>query len=398
MYNKNFRILFLNAGHFLTHFFMLIFASLAALQLSIEWNITYASLIPYATPGFIAFGGCAIIAGWIADKWNREWMMVIFFIGIGLSSLLAALSNSPFHIAISLTFIGIFAAIYHPVGLAMIVQEYDKTAFPIAINGVFGNMGVASAALITGFLIDNTGWRSAFWIPGLFSIMTGIFYFMLVIKNDKRQCDIRRNTTKVEKKQLLPIPGNTLKKVFGIIIFTTAIGGFIFQSTTFALPKIIEERLSGIADTATMVGWYTFLIFSLASIAQLIIGYLLDNHSLRFIFAGVALLQSIFFALMVHLNGILALMIAIAFMLVVFAQIPINDVLIGRIVHSKWRSRAFALRYVVTFSVMALTIPLIGWIHHYSGFTKLFEMLSYAALLVFFAVLLLPNNLSKNTV
>jgi len=261
MYNKNLRVLFLNAGHFLAHFFMLIFASLAALQLSIEWDITYASLIPYATPGFIAFGGCAIIAGWIADKWNREWMMVIFFIGIGLSSLLCALANSPFHIAISLTFIGIFAAIYHPVGLAMIVQEYDKTAFPIAINGVFGNMGVASAALITGFLIDNTGWRSAFWIPGLFSIMIGIFYFMLVIKNDKHQSDIRRSTTKVENEQLLPIPGNTLKKVFGIIIFTTAIGGFIFQSTTFALPKIIEERLSDIVDTATMVGWYTVLIF-----------------------------------------------------------------------------------------------------------------------------------------
>ena len=91
--------------------------------------------------------------------------------------------------------------------------------------------------------------------------MIGIFNFMIVIKNDKHQSDIRWSTTKVENEQLLPIPGNTLKKVFGIIIFTTAIGGFIFQSTTFALPKIIEERLSDIVDTATMVGWYTVLIF-----------------------------------------------------------------------------------------------------------------------------------------
>ena len=81
--------LFLNVGHFLDHFFMLIFATVAALRLSNEWGLSYAELIPYATPGFIAFGLCAIPAGWLADKWSREGMMLIFFVGIGLSSLLA---------------------------------------------------------------------------------------------------------------------------------------------------------------------------------------------------------------------------------------------------------------------------------------------------------------------
>ena len=56
---------------------------------------------------------------------------------------------------------------------------------------------------------------------------------------------------------------------------------------------------------------------------------------------------------MTHLSGIASLLAAIGFMLAVFGQIPINDVLLGRLARSEWRSRAFALRYIVTFSVSA---------------------------------------------
>ena len=53
--------------------------------------------------------------------------------------------------AVYLILVGVFAAIYHPVGLALVVHDRQRTGVPLAINGIFGNMGVASAALITGF-------------------------------------------------------------------------------------------------------------------------------------------------------------------------------------------------------------------------------------------------------
>jgi MFS family permease len=180
--------------------------------------------------------------------------------------------------------------------------------------------------------------------------------------------------------------------VFAIIFFTTAIGGLIFQSTTFALPRIFAERLSDFAVSATEVGWYAFLVFSLAALAQLLIGYLVDHHSLRLVFAVVALLQAVFFYLMTHLEGMAALLLAIAFMFVVFGQIPINDVLVGRMARSEWRSRAYALRYVVTFSVMASAVPLIGWLHANGGFARLFSVLAVAAASIFLATLLLPPS------
>ena len=136
-----------------------------------------------------------------------------------------------------------------------------------------------------------------------------------------------------------------------------------------------------------MLSWY----FSLAALAQLVIGYLVDRHSVRTVFATVALLQAIFFYLMTHLDGVIALLVSIAFMFVVFGQIPINDVLVGRMARSEWRSRAYALRYVVTFSVMASAVPFIGWVHANWGFSRLFSVLAFAALMIFAAALLLPR-------
>jgi MFS family permease len=391
MQRSQVKFLYLNLGHFLDHLFMLVFASVAALRLTSEWGMSYAALIPYATPGFVAFGVCAVLAGWIADKWSREGMIVIFFIGIGTSSILAGLANTPIQIAVGLTLIGIFAAIYHPVGLAMVVQGRVRTGMPLAVNGVFGNLGVASAALLTGFLIDSAGWRSAFFVPGVISILLGLSYWAF-ISGEKRvtagTAEVGSSEFKVETQA---ITRQVLLKVFAIIFFTTAIGGLIFQSTTFALPKIFAERLTEIADSATLVGWYAFLVFSLAALAQLVIGYLVDHHSVRTVFATVALLQAIFFYLMMHLDGIIALLVSIAFMFVVFGQIPINDVLVGRMARSEWRSRAYAFRYLVTFSVMASAVPFIGWIHANWGFARLFGVLAFAALMIFAAALLLPR-------
>lgn len=381
---------FLNIGHFLDHFFMLVFATVAALTLSSEWNLSYAELIPYATPGFIAFGAFALPAGWLADKWSRRGMMAVFFIGIGACSILTALAQSPLQIGIALFALGVFAAIYHPVGIPLVIEgaSAGKTGMPIAINGVWGNLGVASAALITGFMIDNAGWRAAFVWPGLISIAIGLAYVWLVMRypHEDKSLQVKKSGGAKQGYQNV-----SLVRIFTIILLTTALGGIVFQSTTFALPKIFDERLTGLALSATLVGWYAFLVFALAAVAQLIVGYLLDRHSARAVFLGVAAFQATFFALMPGLTDWLALIVAVAFMLGAFGQIPINDVLVGRLTASEWRSRVFACRYIVTFTALAASIPMIAWVHANWGFDRLFMLLAVVALFILLAVLMLPR-------
>jgi MFS family permease len=383
---------FLNIGHFYDHLFMLIFATVAALTLSHEWGMSYAELIPYATPGFVTFGVCAVPAGWLADKWSRKGMMFVFYIGIGLSSILTALSESPFQIGIGLLAIGLFAAIYHPVGLALVVQGRKDTGVPLAINGIFGNLGVACAALLTGFLIDHVEWRFAYVLPGVVSIATGIAYAVLLyVARGKGAKEAHFSAAAKKAVETQRMDRRLLTRVFTIIFFSTALGGLVFQSTTFALPKVFAERLAELAVSATLVGWYAFIVFAIAAFGQLIVGYLVDHFSIRSVFALVAALQAVFLIMMPGLMGWTALGVAMAFMLVVFGQIPINDVLISRITGSEWRSRVYGFRYIVGFSVMASSVPLIAWIHAHWGFDRLFTLLSAAAACIFISVLMLPR-------
>jgi MFS family permease len=383
---------FLNIGHFYDHLFLLIFATVAALSLSHEWGMRYAELIPYATPGFVAFGIGSMPSGWLADKWSRNGMMAVFFVAIGLSSILTSLAKTPIQMGLGLFFIGLSAAIYHPVGLALVVQNREKTGVPLALNGIFGNMGVACAALITGYLIDRTGWRSAFIWPGILSIATGIAFILFLYTNrNNKTWDEQRGADAGKTTETISLDKHLLIRIFAVIFISTAIGGLVFQSTTFALPKVFHERLGELGISATFIGWYAFIVFAFAALGQLVVGFFVDRFSIRLVFSFVAAFQAIFFAVMPGLTGWHALMIAMAFMLVVFGQIPINDVLISRITKSHWRSRVYAIRYIITFSVMASSVPIIAWIHDRWGFDTLFMVLSVSAACIFVAVVTLPS-------
>ena len=346
---------FLNLGHFIDHLLMLVFATAAALTLAREWGMSYAELIPYATPGFVAFGLFSLPAGWLADKWSREGMMLVFFFGIGMSAIATALAQSPLQMAVGLFAIGVFGAIYHPVGIPLVIQGYMKTGLRIAVNGVFGNLGVAVAALLTGYLVDQSGWRSAFIWPGLVTIVIGAGYAILIGRGRSEEASTDAGGASPENATAgeMQLGRHLLIRVFAIVFFSTAIGSLVFQSTTFTLPKIFEERLGDLAVSATLIGWYAFVVFAIASMGQLVVGYLVDRFSIKTVFVAVAIFQVIFFLAMIGRVGNVALLVAIAFMLVVFGQIPINDVLVGRVTKTEWRSRAYGLRYVIGFTVMA---------------------------------------------
>jgi len=164
--------LYLNLGHTLDHLLMLIFPTVV-LAMSEELGRGYAELLPLSLGGFIAFGACSLPAGWLADRWSRTGMMAAFFFGIGGASILTGFAAGPAQLAAGLTLIGVFAAIYHPVGIAMLVSNRENVGRVLGVNGVFGNVGVAFSALIAGALADLVGWRAAFIAPGAVAVALG---------------------------------------------------------------------------------------------------------------------------------------------------------------------------------------------------------------------------------
>ncbi len=372
--------LLLNVGHFLDHYFMLIFATVAALTLSAGWGMSYAELLPYGAPGFAAFALCSFPMGILADRWGRDHMMVVFFIGIGISSILTGFAQTPTQLGAGLLLIGIFGSIYHPVGLAIVTGRWKHTGMRLAVNGVWGNIGVGCAALVTGVMIDLAGWRAAFFIPGIISILFALPYLQ-----------ISRNV-----EELPPIGGSAAAKpadygplwrVLICVYMTAVLGSIVFQSTTVALPEIFEERLVGLAtmisdtlasfkfESASVIGALAFLVFAAASLAQLVTGHMLDKWGARPTLALVTIVQTIALLLMPGLTDLAAFAVALGIMLGVFGQVPVSDFLIGTTASKISRSRAFGARYMVSFLAFSGALPLIAVVQSNWGFDGLFYVL-----------------------
>lgn len=313
-------------------------------------------------------------------------MMIVFFIGIGAASILTGLVQAPWQIAAALTLVGLFGAIYHPVGIAMLVSGRDKVGKVLGVNGVFGNLGVAFAALIAGALAHWIDWRAAFIAPGLVSIAVGIAFAMMVP-------DMR-----VAARQSGGGPGagfsrGLLVRVFAILAVTTIFGGVIFNSTTVAMPKIFDERLGGLVSTTLGIGILVSLVYAFAAMAQLVVGHFLDRGAIKPVLLSVLGFQAPLMIAAAYFDNHLMLLVALAMMFFVFGQIPINDAMVAAYTNEAWRSRMYALRYVASFGASAFAVPLVAATHRYSSdFKYLFFALAAMALLMFAAAFLLPSH------
>jgi MFS family permease len=372
---------FLNLGHALDHFFMLIFPT-AVLALGPAMGRSYEELLPLATVGFVALGLGTLPAGWLGDRWSRRGMMILFFIGIGTASILTGFARSTFELACGLGLIGLFAAIYHPVGIPMVVASSERVGRTLAINGVFGNLGLAFAAIATGLLTDIISWQAAFILPGGLSIVAGIA-FALLVREDPGHAT-RRVIAPVTAPRLVQI------KVFAMVVVGAVLGGVLFHAGTVALPKVFADRAAGLATGITEVGGLVSIVFAVAAIAQIPVGWLLDRHPARWIQVGLAAAQFLFLLLAVSATDWAMLFVAMPLLFAIFGEIPIGDWLIARYTADRWRSRAYAASYVFSFGVSFAIAPLVAWLYGASGgFGTLFLVMAGCSVLIGLAALFL---------
>ncbi len=371
MNDRRWLVPFLNLGHLLDHLAMLIFPT-AVLALGAEWNRPYSELLPLALGGFIAFGAFAIPAGWLADHWSRYRVLAIFFFGIGVSLFITGFSREPWHIAAGLTLVGAFAAIYHPVGIAMLVAAPQKMGSVLGWNGLWGNLGLAFAALLTGALVDLAGWRAAFFVPGLICLAAGVG-FLALVKDPGR-------VKKTSKSIGLHVDGRTMARIFTVLLVATACGGIIFNSTTVSMPKVFDERLRALTETNFGIGALVAVVYTIAAFAQVAMGALIDRFELKRLMIGVALAQIPLLALAANLEGWAMLGAAVLMMLAVFGQIPLNDAIVGKYCADEYRARVLSVRYVVSLGVAAVAVPLIAVLHRTEGgFGNVFLVLAALA-------------------
>jgi predicted MFS family arabinose efflux permease len=362
---------FINWAHALDHYVMLILAT-AVIELAVVYHWTYAELIALGTPSFIAFGVFSLPAGWLADRWSRRNMMALFYLGCGLALTAAGFAPNLTALAVALTVLGAFAAIYHPVGTAMLIEQATARGRSVAFNGVCGNLGVALAAGITAALIYALGWRAAFLVPGAVCIVTGLVYLRLV-PDDRHKGAKRASAPDVA---LAPWVAATIVGLFVLIALSA---GLVFHIATIALPKIVDERL-GLDVSLMQVGGLATLIFMCGAIAQLTIGRLVEKFPLHLLFAAVAVLQFAGVAWAAYARGPMLLVALAVAMAAIYAQVTVNDLVIARYTADAWRGRVFAVRYFLTFLVSGAAVSMIAYLYGRGGFDLVLGVTAVIAL------------------
>jgi MFS family permease len=352
-------IAFVNIAHALDHFVLLIYPT-AVIAIATERQQPYATLIGLSTGAFVAFGLFSLPMGWLADRVGRRNLLGIFFGGCGFACLGLSTANSPIAFGIWLFVLGVFSAIYHPIGSTMLVTHARRLGRDLGINGVWGNLGAALASGMTALMAASLGWRAAFIIPGLVCLASGAAFLWLV-PGDGDGHGKSGNTNPV-----IPV----VRPVTLLLLFAAAIvaGGMTFNMTTIALPKIIDER-TGIALPLILTGSLATAVFIFGALTQLLMGRLVDRFTLPRIFAGLSILQPVGLGIAALTTGLPMLCGLVVAMAAIYGQVVVNDAMVARYVPAQYRARAFSVRYFLGFTTSGLAVPLIALLHKTNGFS-----------------------------
>lgn len=351
-------IVFVNIAHAFDHFVLLIYPT-AVIAIAAEQHLDYGQLISLATGAFVAFGLFSLPMGWIADRVGRRNLLAVFFVGYGLSCLGLSTASSPAALAAWLLILGVFSAIYHPIGSAMLVSHARHLGRDLGWNGVWGNLGAASASAVTAFIAATLGWRAAFVVPGVICLAVGAVFLAMVV-GDGTEADRRKQAAG----QIAVSRPVTLLLVFAIAIIA---GGMTFNVTTISVPKVIDERI-GISLPLVLTGSLATTAFVFGALMQLAIGRLIDRFSLPHIFLALSSLQPIGLGLAAATTGLPMFAGIVIAMAAIYGQVVVNDAMVARYVPAAIRAKAFSVRYFLGFTASGFAAPLIAVLHARGGF------------------------------
>lgn len=376
-------------GHLYAHVFEPIFY-IVALVLPGELGLPYEEVLTLIVAAKLLYGILAPGAGWLGDRWSTTGMMAVFFLGLGASAIAVGLATTPLALAVALAATGMFGSIYHPVGISWLLRNAIDKGKAIGVNGVFGGIGPAVAGLVAGAAIETLGWRVAFIGPGVLVMLTGLAFLWAVHRG-------RVVETKADRAPPPP-PSRDDTWRAGLVLSVTMLGaGLIYQATQPALPKLFSERLGdgmGVGAAAMAVT----LVYLVAGLTQIVAGHLADRHPAKVVYVLAALAQAPLLLLMAWASGLPLVALALLAVASNMAAIPAENLLLNRYTPARWRGTALGMKFVLSFGVSGLAVPLVSAIRGWTGgFETLFVLLAASALVIGAAATLLPSEAPKKT-
>jgi MFS family permease len=350
---------FLNLAHFLDHYVILIFPTVV-IGLEAVYGRSYGELLVLSTAAFTAFGLFALPSGWLADKWSRRNMIAVFFFGTGVCCALVGLADSFETLAIALFGVGLFAAIYHPVGTPMLVDTAVVRGRTMAFNGICGNIGVSIASGCTAVIAASLGWRFAFFIPAVAFVLSGIAYLAYVPDDEGKR------VVQAPDQDVALSKGLTIAVVILFLVLAFWVG-LVFNALTIMLPKLVEQRVTA-GISLTTAGVLATAVFLCGGMAQFTMGRAVERVVPHLIMSVIAAVQIAGILLALYTSGwwlLPGLALAVA---AIYGQVTVNDLVLARYTPPAWRGRIYAFRFFLIFTMAGPAAWGIGRLYDLGGF------------------------------
>jgi len=287
-------------------------------------------------------------------------MMVAFYIGCGLSLAATAFAPDPLWLAAGMFMLGVFAAIYHPVGMAMLIEASGAKGRTLGLQRRMRNLGVSLAAGISAALATWISWRAAFLAPAVICVATGIVYYWLT-PDDRHHAKTRQS------KPAVPLTPKLIVMLFGLFLVIALSSGLVFNVLTIALPKIVDERHgrlgaagpgrqhrdrgAGVRRGGAARGWP-------AGRTNSALRYLCRGDGARICRQPVGdlchRLSADGRARARHRGDL--------------RQVTVNDIILARYTADAWRGRVYAIRYFTLFISAGAAVAIIALLHKSGGF------------------------------
>jgi MFS family permease len=380
-------IVLINAAHLLTHYSLLILptAVLAMARPGGEFGADYGPIVALATGMFVLYGIGSLPQGWLAARLGRNAMMAAFFFGTGLALAAAGFVSTPLMLGLTLAAAGLFAAIYHPIGTAMLVEAAgDRVGRAMGINGVFGNLGVALAPVATAFLAQQFGWRAAFLLPGAICFALG-FAWLAEPPPD--------GNARAAARPFPDIPAPLVRRAVIVLLLIAVVSGLVFNAYTILIPKLMQERLADDPRLLPIVGVLAFGVTLCGGATQFTVGRLLDRTTLKRIFLPLALILAPAMVALSFAQGWVVLPLAGIVAATIFGQVTVNETMTARYISPGLRAKMYSVRFFVGFLGAAAAAPLVGFLHERTGtLTASMVVLAGFALVTLACALFFPDR------
>ena len=377
---------FSSIGHTLCHLQTLLYPTVL-ISLEQELGLSFKELAGLAVPAAFLFGVGSLPAGWLGDRWSKTKLLEIFFYGTGFFTILTGFARTPLMLGLGLSGIGLFASIYHPVGMSWLVSRTSKTGTALGFNGVFGSLGFVLAPLLAGALTGFWSWRSAFIFPGVVCCFVGILFS---ISLRTVMVGLEKPLKESAKRY---INSRNVWIIFGLMGSALLFTGIFHQMIQFSLPKDFDLRVHLTSGSLIGTGSMVALVYTAGALGQLSCGRLADSFSDRKIYFCLFLTLIPLVVLASQLSEIPLVLIMMVVVFISTGSLPVENTLLARYAPSNRHGVVFGSKFLLGFGFSSIGIYLSGWIFDTSGsFLWLYFSLAFLSIAVSVIAFFLPRK------